>query len=98
MCVCVCACVCVCVRVCVCACACVCVHMCECVCVCVHVCLCATAKDTTKYYHCTAEVKLCPTAGSPILHSRTGSGVERWRVTATAKLTENRYTVHCTYL
>ena len=30
-------------------------------------------------------------AGSPMLHSRTGSGVERWRVTAMAKLTENRY-------
>ena len=30
-------------------------------------------------------------AGSPVLRSRTGSGVERWRVTAMAKLTENRY-------
>ena len=36
-------------------------------------------------------INLSFTAGSPVLRSRTGSGVEKWRVTALAKLTENRY-------
>lgn len=40
------------------------------------------------------ELQIIPpilTTGSPVLEGQTVSGFEKWRVTAMAKLTENRY-------